>query len=631
MNYKKTNKNINWFFSQIPILKKENIIDDNTEQKIVDYYTNLIKNLANQNKTNHSKTIIAILGIISALFIGGGIILLIAYNWQKISREIKTVVAFILLVIPQILCFYFLFINKNKIGDGLKEGLSLFLALIFGAVVAFIGQIYRLPPNNDLLFLIWGLSTLAIVYIFESVSTIILYFVLTIALTSSMQLNNEVGSLFYPMLLAIIPLYLKFEKNESIVKKTFFKYILIASTIGGLGIALEKALPGIWIVCYSNLFVLFLFAGFNFEEKNNSLIYSPLKVAGIVGLFVLLCLFVMSWVWDSVGFSHYRGGGKFNEIAAISDYVIAIGLFISNIFFTISYIKKDFNIKKFLEFEVRFIPPLISFFITLLYIFVSFNIFDKNAAAMIVGFFALLLLFYFTYSRIFNNIRNIFNNFIVFLTIPIFIKMIEINDRSDNYYNFLVLIPAIFLFFYLFGTYFAENKLAFISKGIKIIGILGVAILAFIYTFIGDSDLSSKFEYDFSFFYLISIFIGTYILLYFIFSKKIRINISAILLPLIILVFYLSSFYLEKQIMAWIINLFILVFCLNGLYNGFKLNSLLIINIYTIFLVITILFRFFDENVDILTRAVVFIISGIIILILNTFLSKRKKKENETN
>ena len=441
------NKEIRWFLNELPVLTKEKIIDYSIEKKLAEYYLTKIK------KIDTNKIVFTVLSIIASLFIIGGIILLIGYNWSALTQEVKTAIAFFLLLISQGLSLYFLFISKKELHAAVKEGISLFWAISFGAAVAAIGQIYHIPADTEKFIFIWCISSLVIIYVFNSLSVVALYLYLSITLISIMQNNDSVGLFFLPLLAVLIPHYLKEYKNYSSIRAALYNYFLITATIIGLGISLEKNIPGLWIVCYSSLFVFYYLLGILYEnkEKEESLFYSPLKIAGIIGAAVFAYLLSWEWAWEEIGWFHYRVGEKFHDLASIYDYSIS-GL------------------------------------LPLLGIFLAFLIIKKK--------------------KFFNYILSSFGLLIVFL--------------------------------YLFVTY-TENTLA----------------------------------------------------------------------------------------VTWIINLYILTLALYGFYAGYKKNSLLTININMLFLTTTIVSRFFDENMSLLGRGIVFIICGIIILLVNFKFVKKPRKQNE--
>ena len=117
-------------------LIEENIITSDTAQKITDYYQT-----KEETKPNRLFTIFGVLG---ALLSGLGIILIIAHNWDEMSRNLKTVFAFLPLIIGQIACGYSMLKKK---GTTWIESSATFLILSVGATISLVSQIYNIPGN----------------------------------------------------------------------------------------------------------------------------------------------------------------------------------------------------------------------------------------------------------------------------------------------------------------------------------------------------------------------------------------------------------------------------------------------------------------------------------------------------
>ena len=80
---------------EISELVDHDIITSETAGKIQDYF--------NSKKTNHSTNLFTVFGVLGSLLIGLGIILVLAHNWDVFSRSIKTCLAFLPLIIGQLL------------------------------------------------------------------------------------------------------------------------------------------------------------------------------------------------------------------------------------------------------------------------------------------------------------------------------------------------------------------------------------------------------------------------------------------------------------------------------------------------------------------------------------------------
>lgn len=403
----KNNNKIKWLLNEIPLLKNENIIDENTSKKLANYYSSKI------SEVNILKLLVISLGILSGLLILGGIILIIIiYNWFIFTKEMKTVVAYLILLIPQIMCGYLLFKSKNsKIK---KEIFSLILSISFGVSVAFIGQIYQLPSNIELFLILWSISTIFIIYIFNSLSSVSLYIILIISLASNMQLNDKVGLLFYPFFLLLIPFYYIENKKNNYLRVILFDYFLLAGIITGLGITMEKTVPGLWLVAYSNLFVILYLFSITFKSIEDSLFLSPFKVAGVVGIGILAYIYTYIWPWEEIGWSYYRNDIKFHDLAALFDYAVCILFPLISIFFGYLAIKKK-KLK-------NYIFVLFGFLIIILFFIVSFSdskFLNEHLPVWIMNIYILILSGYSFYIGFKNKSLLTVNSamFLLFLTV----------------------------------------------------------------------------------------------------------------------------------------------------------------------------------------------------------------------
>ena len=77
-------------------LIKADIISQETADKIQNYY---------QKKRGQSANrLFIVFGILGAILVGLGIILILAHNWDELSRTTKTIFAFLPLLIGQAFC-----------------------------------------------------------------------------------------------------------------------------------------------------------------------------------------------------------------------------------------------------------------------------------------------------------------------------------------------------------------------------------------------------------------------------------------------------------------------------------------------------------------------------------------------
>lgn len=93
-----------------------------------------------------------LLWALSALFIGVGIISLIAANWQSIPAAVKLIADFTLLT----LCGWAVFYTRDWQKQYLNEALLLLYALLILATIGLIAQVYQLQSHDYRAFFAWS-------------------------------------------------------------------------------------------------------------------------------------------------------------------------------------------------------------------------------------------------------------------------------------------------------------------------------------------------------------------------------------------------------------------------------------------------------------------------------------------
>lgn len=175
---------VEWLLKELPVLIEKNVISDETAENITRYYEEQKKlaederklqqaRLKQEEKLRLAKRLPVILTVLASLLIAGGIISLIAYNWAAISRLAKSIAAVSMLLLVQGVAVFLKF-GKKELPLRTREGVSLFWAILFGGIVAFVSQIYKFPSDTASFLFVWALSSVLITYVFKSSSVFIL-------------------------------------------------------------------------------------------------------------------------------------------------------------------------------------------------------------------------------------------------------------------------------------------------------------------------------------------------------------------------------------------------------------------------------------------------------------------------
>lgn len=278
---------------EIPELLEAGIISPETAGKMYEYYS--------QKRGNTGSRLFLAFGIVGALLVGLGIILIIAHNWDQLPRAVKTSFAFLPLILGQLLCTYVL-IKKNN-SKTWRESSATFLVFAVGACISLVGQIYHIPGNLSSLLQVWLLLILPIIYILRSAMTAILYITgITILLfeTGYNTSNSLEDYIYWPLLLAVLPQYfylLKRRVNSNFVRLE--SWLLAISLTIALGTFADAA-PYFLYVAYFGLFAIFyLFAKTDFFQQS-TLSKNPFNLLGILGTIVLLFITGYEDFWTSL-------------------------------------------------------------------------------------------------------------------------------------------------------------------------------------------------------------------------------------------------------------------------------------------------------------------------------------------
>jgi len=271
-------------------LVEAGVITNESADKIQTYYKS--KKIATPNG------LFIVFGILGAILIGLGVIMIVAHNWDNLSRGTKTAFAFIPLLIGQALCGLTLFKKQESITW--RESSAVFLFFAVGACIALVSQIYNMPGNLSSFLFIWMLLCLPVVYVMKSSAVSLMYIigVTNYATESGFGGYNGGFNYYWLLLLLILPYYYNLYKKHS--KSNFLllhNWIIPGSMIIALG-TLSKDHWHLIYVAYFSLFALFYLIGEHafFDEKK--LRSNSYKILGSVGTVVLLLMLSFEWFWE---------------------------------------------------------------------------------------------------------------------------------------------------------------------------------------------------------------------------------------------------------------------------------------------------------------------------------------------
>jgi uncharacterized membrane protein len=277
--------------NELQELLKANVVTEETAEKIRHYF--------NEKKQGNQNRLSSVFGILGAILVGLGIILVFAHNWDTLSRLTKIVLSFLPLITGQLFCGYSLL--KKSESPAWRESSGVILFFPVGSSISLIAQVYNIPGDLNSFLMTWMLLCLPLVYLLKSSIVSLLY------LTGITYYGCNANYFTYPvihsyyywlLLLGIAPHYYELLKTKANSNFTLFHNWFIAlSIVICLGTIAHKNGNSI-ALSYMSLFTIFYFIGQTsfFEKqklKNNSYL-----IFGKLGILYLLFLYSFKWFWD---------------------------------------------------------------------------------------------------------------------------------------------------------------------------------------------------------------------------------------------------------------------------------------------------------------------------------------------
>ena len=147
-----------------------------------------------------------IFGGIGAVLVAGGLIALLAHNWDDFPRWLRVAMGFAPMVAGQALAAWA--IQKGEaLAAWIREATGVFLAISVGACLAIVSQIYSMGGEWETLLLAWSLLALPVAWLLPS-DTVAMLYVIGISIWAESKCGWGKGQdgdwKWYPVLIALL-------------------------------------------------------------------------------------------------------------------------------------------------------------------------------------------------------------------------------------------------------------------------------------------------------------------------------------------------------------------------------------------------------------------------------------------
>ena len=280
---------IRWLRSQLPELVASGVITSENARAIERHYEH------DEPRTNFAFVILATLG--SAL-VAAGIILLIAHNWDDLSRATRTTIAFLPLLIAQALVVFTL-MRRNE-SRPWREAAAIFDVAAVATAISLISQTYQLQGTFADFMRTWLLLSIAIVYLLRTTLGAIAYVIgCFVWLFAGWGMFSPEGNpmLFWLLLVLVIPyVAIRFRLDRAGRKTAILVIILALASLFGVGATADFANANVGALAYAGLATAIYLCGMKFFPQTTGRLHPLAVVGGIaIGVVTIVLSFESNW------------------------------------------------------------------------------------------------------------------------------------------------------------------------------------------------------------------------------------------------------------------------------------------------------------------------------------------------
>jgi hypothetical protein len=159
---------IRWLLSELPDLVAKGVLGQETADAIRQHYSS-------QPSGELRRIGFILSAILGSFLVGAGIVLLVAHNWDFLSRPVRCGIAFTPLVVSQALAIFVL-LRRNG-SAAWREPAAILNVAAIGTAIALVSQTYQIQGDFARFILVWMILALPVVYLFQTSVGLSAYFV----------------------------------------------------------------------------------------------------------------------------------------------------------------------------------------------------------------------------------------------------------------------------------------------------------------------------------------------------------------------------------------------------------------------------------------------------------------------
>jgi uncharacterized membrane protein len=277
------------FTRELDELLANSVITSEVAEKIRAYY---------DRPASGSNRMVIAFGIIGALLVGMGVVLIIAHNWDDLSTSMKLFVGFAPMLAAQAVAGFLVY--KHSESSAWREAVAVVLVFAVATSISVVSQVYNIHGSLEKFLLAWTVLTLPIIYVMRSWMASLLFWIgITWYATEAgfgIFRPNHPPVYFWPLAIAAIPFYITLiRKHPNANSISFHNWIIgisvtIVIAIGDYNLGEDLLVPA-----YISLFSVFMLLGQLPYFANRRLITNAWLIGGSAGTIFLLLFMTFEW------------------------------------------------------------------------------------------------------------------------------------------------------------------------------------------------------------------------------------------------------------------------------------------------------------------------------------------------
>lgn len=257
-----------------------------------------IRNYYSQKPQLENNRLVIVFGVLGSLLVGMGLVLIIAHNWDVLSKPVKLAVALSPLFIGQVICGYLLW--KKSTSVAWREGASVFVVFAVATAIAIVSQVYNIEGNFANFLFVWMLLCFPLMYVMRSSAASLLAWVgITWYACEDGYFHSysDIPYKYWILALAATPWYWQLCKKMSNSNFTYLHHWIVAGsliiTLGTFADHSEELL----VPAYMFLFGVFVLIGQLSVFSAQRLLVNAYLILGSLGIVTLLLILSFDWYW----------------------------------------------------------------------------------------------------------------------------------------------------------------------------------------------------------------------------------------------------------------------------------------------------------------------------------------------